>query len=170
MATKRVFVVFVFPVIFSIIFGSAVLADVLQKPGRELNMWSVSNSEDISSPSSEDITSPSSEDITSPSLPIEIIGLSKQYTITEPVEIQVKINDSSFNCGDLYITIYASGKNDAVTQDGFFEQCFESGNNIIPVGEEFSKVIDTPGSYEIVSQMISSQLKNITTKGTFTVK
>ena len=155
MASKRVFIVFVLPVILSIIIGSAVLSDVLQKPGRELNMWPTSNSEGIG---------------TSHISPIEIIGLSKQYSTTEPVEIQVKVGDSSFSCGDLYITIYSSENNDVISQGGFFEQCFESGNNIIPVGEEFSKVIDTPGSYDIVTEMVSKQLKNISTKGTFTVK
>jgi hypothetical protein len=155
MASKRVFIVFVLPVILSIIIGSAVLSDVLQKPGRELNMWPMSNSEGI---------------VTSHSSPIEIIGLSKQYSTTEPVEIQVKVGDSSFSCGDLYITIYSSGKNDVITQGGFFEQCFESGSSIIPVGDEFSKIVDTPGSYDIVAEMVSKQLKNISTKGTFTVK
>jgi len=155
MASKRVFIVFILPVILSIIIGSAVLSDVLQKPGRELNMWPMSNSEGVG---------------TSHSSPIEIIGLSKQYSTAEPVEIQVKVGDSSFSCGDLYITIYSSGKSDVITQGGFFEQCFESGNNIIPVGDEFSKVVDTPGSYDIVTEMVSKQLKNISTKGTFTVK
>ena len=155
MASKRVFIVFILPVIISIIIGSAVLSDVLQKPDRELNMWPMSNSEGAE---------------TSHSPSIEIIGLSKQYATTEPVEIQVKVGDSSFSCGDLYITIYSSGKNDVISQGGFFEQCFESGSNIIPVGEEFSKVIDTPGSYDIVTEMVSKQLKNISTKGTFTVK
>ena len=155
MASKRVFIVFVLPVILSIIVGAVVLSDILQKPDRELNMWPMSNSEGIG---------------TSHSSPMEIIGLSKQYSITEPIEIQVKVGDSSFSCGDLYITIYSSGKNDVITQGGFFEQCFESGNNIIPVGEEFSKVIDTPGSYDIVTEMVSKQLKNISTKGTFTIK
>jgi hypothetical protein len=154
MASKRVFIVFILPVILSIIIGSAVLSDVLQKPGRELNMWPMSNSEGVGTHSS----------------PIEIIGLSKQYSTAEPVEIQVKVGDSSFSCGDLYITIYSSGKSDVITQGGFFEQCFESGNNIIPVGDEFSKVVDTPGSYDIVTEMVSKQLKNISTKGTFTVK
>jgi len=155
MASKRVFIVFVLPVILSIIIGSAVLSDVLQKPGRELNLWPMSNSEGI---------------VTSHSSPIEIIGLSKQYTTTEPVEIQVKVGDPSFSCGDLYITIYSSGKNDVITQGGFFEQCFESGSSIIPVGDEFSKIVDTLGSYDIVAEMVSKQLKNISTKGTFTVK
>ena len=154
MASKRVFIVFVLPVILSIIIGSAVLYDVLQKPGRELNMWPMSNSEGVDTHSS----------------PIEIIGLSKQYSTTEPVEIQVKVDDSSFNCGDLYITIYSSGTSDVISQGGFFEQCFESGTNIIPVGDDFSKMVDTPGSYDIVTEMVSKQLKNISTKGTFTVK
>jgi len=146
--------VYVLPVIFSIIVGSAVLSDILQKPDRELNMWPMSNSiREISH-----------------NVPIEIIGLSNQYTTTEPVEIQVKIDDSSFDCGDLYITIYSSGKSSVITQGGFFEQCFESGSKILPIDEEFSKIVDAPGSYEIVAEMVSKQLKNISTKGTFTVK
>ena len=154
MVTKRVFIVFVLPVIFSIVFGSVVLSDILQKPDRELNMWPMSYSEGGSTHKNT----------------IEIVGLSKQYSTSEPVKIQVKVDDSSFSCGDLYITIYSSGKSDVITQGGFFEQCFESGSNIIPVGDTFSEVITTPGSYEIVTEMVSKQLKNISTKGTFSVK
>lgn len=157
MTSKRVFIVFILPVILSIIIGSAVLSDVLQKPGRELNMWP-------GSASSPDIGGSSS------SSSIEIIGLSQQYSTSQPIEIQVKIDDSSFDCGDLYITIYASGNDDIISQGGFFEQCFESADNIIPVGEEFSKIVVTPGSYYIVIEMISNQLTTISTKGTFTVK
>ena len=154
MVSKRIFVVFVLPVIFSIIVGSIVLGGVLQKPDRELNMWSTSFSEGGEFYSS----------------PIKIIGLSKQYSTSEHVEIQVKIDNLSFSCGDLYITIYAVEKRDIITQKRFFEQCFTSGNNIIPIGESFSEVITIPGSYEIVIEMISKQLKNISIKGTFTVK
>jgi len=154
MVTKKVFVVFVFPVIFSLIFGSAVMADILQKPDRELNMWPMSSSEEFSSYGA----------------PIEIIGLSKQYSTSEPIEIQVKIDDASFDCGDLYVTIYSIGKNDVITQGGFFEQCFKNETKILPVGDEFSKVIDTPGSYKIVVEMVSKKLMNISTSETFTVK
>ena len=65
---------------------------------------------------------------------IEIIGLSKQYSTSQPVEIQVKIDDMSFNCGDLYVTVYSSGKSNVITQGGFFEQCFEKENTMLPVG------------------------------------
>ncbi len=154
MATKKVLVVFVLPVIFSLIFGSAVMADILQKPDRELNMWPVSSSEGFSNNYD----------------PIEIIGLSKQYSTSEPIEIQVKIDDSSFDCGDLYVTIYSSGKNDVITQSGFLEQCFEQGSTVLPIGDKFSLVIDTSGSYEIVAEMISKKLMNISTSEVFTVK
>jgi len=154
MATKKILVVFVLPAIFSLIFGSAVMAEILQKPDRELNLWPISSSERFSN----------NDD------PIEIIGLSKQYSTSEPIEIQVKINDSSFDCGDLYVTIYSSEKNDVITQSGFFEQCFEQGSTILPVGDEFSKVIDSSGTYEIVAEMVSKKLMNISTSEVFTIK
>ena len=153
MVTRKVFVVFVLPVAFSLIFGSAVLYDILQKPDRELNMW----------PSSSEAFSSHDDSIT-------IVGLSNQYSVSEPIEIQIKVNDSSFDCGDLYVTIYSSGNNAAITQGGFFKQCFEPGNKILPLGEKFSKIVDTPGSYNIVAEMVSKDLLTISTNGVFTVK
>lgn len=168
MVTKQVFIVFVLPVILSIIVGSTVLFDILQKPDRELNMWPMSHSEGNIIDSKESI--PHSEENIPHSALIGIIGLSKQYTTQEPIEIQVKIDDPSFSCGDLYITIYSSKTGNPVAQGGFFEQCFESGNKIIPVGDKFSEIITSPGTYEIVVEMLSKQLKNLSTKATFTIK
>ncbi|RMW39650.1 MAG: hypothetical protein EA446_02680 [Nitrosopumilus sp.] len=151
MASKRIFVVFVLPVIFSIAFGSAVMGDILQEPDRELNMM----------PSMSFSGGSHGSDI-------EIIGLSKSYSTSEPVEISVELSDSHFDCGDLYVTIY-SGK-DVVTQGGFFEQCFAERNELIPIGEKFSKVIDTAGTYKIVAEMISEDLQNVSVSEEFTVK
>ncbi|MDC0153945.1 hypothetical protein OAJ02_04340 [Nitrosopumilus sp.] len=152
MASSKVIIVFVLPVIFSIIFGSAVMADTLQKPDRELNMWPMTFSGNSSHDSD-----------------IEIIGLENQYSVSEPVQIQVKINDSSFSCGDLYITIYTSGSGDVVTQGGFFNQCVKNGN-LLPNNDNFSKIVDSPGSYKIVADVVSTDLSNISTSGTFTIK
>ena len=152
MVSTRLFVVFILPIIFSVIVGSIVMADTLQKPDRELNMWPMSHSE------------------TSHGSSIQIIGLSSQYSLSESIEIEVKINDSSFNCGDLYITIYNSEKSDVITQGAFFEQCFNSESNLLPINDKFSKVISTPGSYDLVVDMISKDLSNISTSGIFTVK
>jgi len=152
MVSTRLFVVFILPIIFSVIVGSIVMADTLQKPDRELNMWPMSHSE------------------TSHGSSMQIIGLSSQYSLSESIEIKVKISDSSFNCGDLYITIYNSEKSNVITQGAFFEQCFNSESNLLPINDKFSKVINTPGSYDLVVDMISKDLSNISTSGTFTVK
>jgi hypothetical protein len=152
MVSTRLFVVFILPIIFSVIVGSIVMADTLQKPDRELNMWPMSHSE------------------TSHGSSIQIIDLSSQYSVSESIEIKVKITDSSFNCGDLYITIYNSEKSNVITQGAFFEQCFSSESNLLPIGDKFSKVISTPGSYDLVVDMISKDLSNISTSGIFTVK
>ena len=153
MASSRLIVVFVLPVIFSIIFGSAVMADILQKPDRELNMWPMSFSEGSSSHDSS----------------MTIIGLSSQYLISEPIEVQIKVNDSSFGCGDLYITIYTLGKSDTVTQSGFFNQCVKNGN-LFPINDKFSEVIVIPGYYELVADLASDGSSNISVTGTFTIK
>ena len=153
MASSRLIVVFVLPVIFSIIFGSAVMADILQKPDRELNMWPMSFSEGSSSHDSS----------------MTIIGLSSQYLISEPIEVQIKVNDSSFSCGDLYITIYTLGKSDTVTQSGFFNQCVKNGN-LFPINDTFSEIITIPGSYELVADLTSDDLSDISVTGTFTIK
>lgn len=128
------------------------MADTLQKPDRELNMWPMTFSGNSSHNSD-----------------IKIIGLENQYSVSEPVEIEVKIYDSSFSCGDLYITIYTSGSSDVVTQSGFFNQCVKNGISL-PNNDTFSKIINSPGSYKIVADIVSTDLSNISTTGTFTVK
>ena len=153
MVSSKLLIVFVLPVIFSIVFGSVVMADILQKPDRELNMWPMSFSDGSSSHNSS----------------LKIIGLSNQYLASEPIEVQVKVTDSSFNCGDLYITIYTSGNNDVVTQGGFFNQCLKNGD-LFPINDKFSKIITVPGSYQITADMVSIDSSNISTSGTFTIK
>ena len=154
MVSSKLIIVFILPVIFSIIFGSAVMADNSSKNLIEnLNMWPMSFSEGLSSHDSS----------------LKIIGLSNQYLVTEPIEVQVKVTDSSFNCGDLYITIYYSGTNDVVTQGGFFNQCLTNGD-LFPINDKFSKIITVPGSYQMNANIVSNDLSNISTSGIFTVK
>ena len=154
MATKRVLVVFVLPVVFSLIFGSVVMADILQKPDRELNMWPMSSDGDKSHQEKS----------------FEILNLSSQYSVNEPIEIQIKVNDPSFDCGDLYITIYSSSTNDVITQGGFLEQCFMNTNSLIPINDNFSASIGTSGSYKLVVDMVSKDLSNISSSYEFNVK
>lgn len=151
MATKGVlYAVFVLPVIFSIVFGTVVMAEVLQDPDRELNMWNIStnNSNDKS---------------------IQIIGLAQQYSTSTPVKVIVNVKDSSYDCGDLYITIYSGS--DIVTQSGFLEQCFAEDDLKLPVDDDFSEIIDKPGKYDLVAEIKDKSQKNtISASGKFTVK
>jgi len=152
MATSLVYVVFVLPIVLSIAFGTVVMADVLQSPDRELNMWPMGNSEIMKN----------DEDIS-------IIGLENQYSILSPVQIQIKVDDSQFDCGDLYVTVY-SGKH-IVTQSGFLKQCFDENNSLLPIDDDFSEIIDKPGQYDLVVKMTDQNQKStITTSGKFTIK
>lgn len=156
MAVRRiVYVVFLLPILSSIVFGSLVLNGILiEEPERELNMWQFGSNLD------------SSQDI-------QILGLEKQYSTSTPVEINVIIDDLSFDCGDIYITIYdiSSSSKEVVTQSGFFEQCFTKNNSMLPVGDDFSEVVDRPGNYEILIQMVDNNGKNsISSSAKFTVK
>jgi hypothetical protein len=150
MATRLAYVVFILPIVLSIAFGSAVMADVLQSSDRELDMWRVGSAKNDKS--------------------IQIIGLEKQYLASTPIEIQVNVDDPFFDCGDLYVTIY-SGKNTVITQSGFFKQCFDENNVLLPMDNEFSEIIDTPGQYELVVKMNDqNQKSSITASGKFTIK
>jgi len=148
------YTVYVLPIVFSIIFGSIVMADVLQEPGRELNLMRFGSISENSNNGN-----------------IEIFGLKTQYSISEPIEIQISVNDLSFSCGDLYVTIYSSGKETAITQSGYFKQCFDVNNSFLPIDDDFSEKIDIPGKYEIVVEILDKSQKNsITTSEKFTVK
>lgn len=150
MATRLAYIVFILPIVLSVAFGSVVMADVLQSPDRKVSTWNI------------DSTKTNDESI-------QIIGLEKQYTVSTPIEIQVKIDDSIFDCGDLYVTIYS--ENAVILQSGFFKQCFIENDILLPVDDEFSEIIDTPGQYELVVKMNDQNQKNsITASGKFTIK
>ncbi len=157
MTTSGIFyVVFILPVISSVIFGSLVMAEVLKEPERELGILQ-------SEPSN----------LTVISTQVKILGLERVYSTNVEVNIQVSIVDPVFDCGDLYVTIYDISKTSkkVVTQSGFFHQCFDKNNLILPVDDEFSQTIESPGNYEIVIEMFDKQNKKATsTSAEFTVE
>jgi hypothetical protein len=156
MAAKMAYLVFLFPVIVSLALGSFVMAEVLNEPERELNMWPFKFSE--------------TNKIQSDS--IKIISLQKEYSPSSPIEIQVSVTDSTFDCGDLYITIYDLGSSpkQVITQSGYFGQCFQKDNLMLPVDDKFSEKISDSGQYEIVAEINDKHYKKtITTSEKFTV-
>jgi hypothetical protein len=123
--------VFIIPIVFSFIFGGAVLALSLQSQDRG-------------------IVDVNTTTLTS----IEIIDLQNQYSSSDAVSIHVIARDPAFSCGDLYITIYdvSSGQRKAVKQGAFFDQCYDSSTPL-PVTESFSEKIDSPGQYLLEVQL-----------------
>lgn len=155
MASRGIlYAVFLLPVLLSAVFGTAVMADILQKPDRELNMWRFGES-DSGGHSSKSI---------------EIVGIERQYSTSQPINFDVKISDPAFDCGDLYITVY-SNDDRAITQRGFFNQCFEQDSSTLPINEKFSEVIDIPGTYKAVIELTDQDQQNsLVTSEIFTVK
>ena len=156
-AAKVAYFVFLFPVIISLALGSFVMAAVLNEPERELNMWPFKTS----------VTNKVQSDA------IKIISLQQEYSSSTPINIQVSVTDPAFDCGDLYITIYDlnSSPKQVVTQSGYFGQCFQKDNLMLPVDDEFSEKIGDLGQYEIVAEINDKHYKKtITTSEKFTIK
>ena len=112
--------VFIVPIIFSLFLGTFVMAEVLKDPNRSLQMWNFKFSEGGEIFQSNEL---------------EIIGLLSKYSSSNPIEIEVSIQDSTFDCGDLYITIFdLSSPKQVITQSGYFDQCFVRNNQLLPRG------------------------------------
>ncbi|MFB5630578.1 MAG: hypothetical protein ACE5RN_03215 [Nitrosopumilaceae archaeon] len=154
---KIVFAVFLIPAVASIFFGGFVLGEVLKKPDRELDMMPFDFSGKFVGSSGA----------------MKIIGLQAEYSKSQPIEITISVSDTIFDCGDLYITIYDVSKipKEVVTQSGFFGQCYEENNLVMPIDDKFSESVANPGQYELVSVINDQAYKNsLTSSARFTVK
>lgn len=138
---------FVIPIVFSFIYGGAVLSMGLNgQPGAD----SVSQSNSGS---------------------ISIIGLKDDYAVSENIGAQISASDPAYDCGDLYMTIYdVSSEKKAVSQNAFFDQCYGT-SGALPLNEEFSEKIDKPGKYSLVAQLFDKDgNKFLTAEKQITVK
>ncbi len=145
MASKTPFVVYVLPIILSVGLGAVVMAEALNNSDRTLNMWQF-NQSGISEVSTETI---------------QVIGLQTQYTTSESVDLQIKLNDDTFDCGDLYITIYkiSNTSKEVVTQSGFLNQCYDKDGSYLPINEKYSEVLSEQGKYEIFIEIYNKTYK-----------
>ena len=138
--TKSPFFVYILPIILSISLGTLVMAEALNDPERELNMWQ-----------SDGVTSQQQEQLS-------IIGLEKTYSTSDQIEFKIQVSDSNFECGDLYITI--SDGDQVITQSGFMKQCFTQQNQNIPLGDKYSETIREPGKYKILIEIFDQNYKD----------
>ena len=144
MASRRIFVIFALPIILSLSLATAVMADVLDKPGREMQMWP---------PQSQGMHGTTYVPVPhSPDGGIAIVGLSESYKAGGQIAVGVSVSDAAFDCGDLYITIY--DRDGAVlSQEAFFGQCFADAGIDLPAEGDFEAAAGSPGSYAIVAEM-----------------
>jgi hypothetical protein len=138
--TKSPFFVYILPIILSISLGTFVMAEALNDPERELNMWQFDG-----------VTSSQQEQLS-------IIGLEKTYSTSDQIEFKIQVRDSNFECGDLYITI--SDGDQVITQSGFMKQCFTQQNQNIPLGDKYSETIREPGKYKILIEIFDQNYKD----------
>ncbi|MDE1866726.1 MAG: hypothetical protein KGI08_03320 [Thaumarchaeota archaeon] len=155
-ARKIAYVVFVLPVVISVILGGYVLSNVLAQPDKQLNMWQFNF-----------VILPAQEG----SKDIKIVNLLNSYSISTPLNFTVRVNNTSFDCGDLYMTVYNLNTKQAVAQNAYFSQCFVQNNSTLPINEVFSPAINSTGSYQIVADMRDKSYQNdINVTATFNVQ
>lgn len=126
MASKGI-ALFVIPIIFSFVYGGLVLGSAMQGPR--------------------------ADSMTTHSSTLEILELQGSYASGERVSVQISVNDASYDCGDLYITVYdvAGGAKKAVKQGAFFDQCYGTSGTL-PISEKFSESFDA-GQYSLEAQL-----------------
>ena len=149
------FIVYVLPVILSVSLGTFVMAEALNDSDRELNFL---QSGDMSSDSSNKI---------------DIIGLKTNYSASESIQFNVKITDSDFECGDLYITIYKiiDSQDQVITQTGYLKQCFTLNQENLPIGEYYTEIISKAGNYKVVIEIFDEKYNDsLSYTETFIVK
>jgi hypothetical protein len=151
------FLIYILPIVLSVSLGTAVMAETLSSSDRELNFLQFEG---------EGYTS-SSKNV------INLVGFNDELLQNSNLEFSIKLSNSDFNCGDLYITIYdvSNSVKEVLTQSGYLKQCFIQNNNILPVGENYSELMSESGTYEIYIEIFNEKYsKNISTTETLRVK
>ncbi len=147
MVKASAFLVYVLPIVLSVSLGTAVMAETLSTPDRELNFMQFGSKDHSES------KSPSSTN------ELSIIGFDAEISKNSKLEFNVKITNLDYNCGDLYVTIYDINQSpkQVLTQSGFLKQCFIQNNYSLPVGENYSELISDSGNYEIFVEIFDER-------------
>ncbi|MBC8250435.1 MAG: hypothetical protein H8E89_02450 [Candidatus Nitrosopelagicus sp.] len=157
MVKASAFVIYILPIVLSVSLGTAVMAETLGSSDRELNFLQFGG---------EGYTSSSKTGI-------NLVGFDTEIIQNTNLEFTIKVINSDFNCGDLYITIFdvSTSEKQVLTQSGYLKQCYIQNNNLLPVGENYSELISEPGIYEIFIEIFNEKYsENISMTKTLRVK
>jgi len=150
------FVIYILPIVLSVSLGTAVMAETLNSPDRELNFLQFGGEGYVNSKSD-----------------INLVGFNNEIVENSNLEFSINLSNPDFNCGDLYITIYdiSTSEKQVLTQSGYLKQCFLQNNNTLPVGETYTELISKSGTYEIYVEIFDEKYsKNISMTETLRVK
>ena len=96
------------------------------------------------------------------------------YSISDMIQFEIKVGNSDFECGDLYITIYEisnTGDDQVITQSGYLQQCFVKNQQNLPLGDKYSESVSELGNYKVVIEIYDKQYKQtLSHTETFIVK
>ena len=143
MVKPSAFVIYVLPIVLSVSLGTAVMAETLSNPDRELNFLQFGG---------EGYTSSSKSGIS-------LVGFNDEITQNSNLEFSIELSNPDFNCGDLYITVYdvSTSEKQVLTQSGYLKQCFIQNNDILPVDDDYSELITKSGTYEIYVEIFNEK-------------
>ena len=156
MVKASAFVIYILPIVLSVSLGTAVMAETLNSPDRELNFLQFGGEGYVNSKSD-----------------INLVGFNNEIVENSNLEFSINLSNPDFNCGDLYITIYdiSTSEKQVLTQSGYLKQCFLQNNNTLPVGETYTELISKSGTYEIYVEIFDEKYsKNISMTETLRVK
>ncbi|MDI1495373.1 MAG: putative exported protein [Cenarchaeum symbiont of Oopsacas minuta] len=145
MTKNTIYVIFLLPVVAGIALGAIVFAQAIEEGYFLVNDARVEQNSDI-----------------------QIRGLEHTYHPSVPIEIYVIVSDKSYDCGDLYITVYDSASK-SVSQNGYFGECFVDKGVNLPTSETYSEKIDKRGKYTIEAKMYD-HIDSIRVKETFYIR
>ena len=125
--------------------GALVMAEALKDPERELNMWQFEGATSLKQQGQ-----------------LSIIGLEKNYSTSDQIQLEIKVSDSNFDCGNLYITIYEVsniGDDQVITQSGYLDQCYIKDKQNLPIDDKYSENISQSGNYKIIIDIYDKKHK-----------
>lgn len=150
MAKGSAYAVFVLPVIFTVVFSTAVLAGALDTMDRELNMW----------PGGGHGASPADGEII-------ISGLYDEYDQFDTIEFHAIVSEPRYDCGTLFVRMYNS-VGDLAEERIYESQCFAAESMPLPL-EGFSTTAGTPDSYTVTVTMSAGE-DQLLASAVFTVR
>ena len=150
MAKGSAYVVFVLPVIFTLVFSTAVLAGALDTMDRELNMWP-GGGHNSSTLGGE----------------IVISGLHDEYDQSDTIEFHAIVTEHRYDCGTLFVRMYSS-VGEMVEERIYESQCFAAESLPLPL-EGFSTTAGAPDSYTVTVTMSAGE-DRLLASAVFTVR